>query len=86
MTPAAGFYIVIGTSYHPAYAMSLAGVAQDKEDFTNASALYINNNKYFVYADSSTSYEEALEKLKAVRCCTRFPDAWIYGYKMEIPK
>lgn len=86
MSPAAGYYIVIGTSYHPAYAMSLAGVAKDKEDFNNANVLYLDNSKYFVYADSSTSYEDALAKLKAVRCCTRFPDAWIYGYNMAIPK
>lgn len=86
VSPAAGYYIVIGTSYHPAYAMSLATLAKDKEDFNEANVLYLNNNKYFVYADSSTSYEDALAKLKAVRCCTRFPDAWIYGYNMAIPE
>jgi outer membrane protein OmpA-like peptidoglycan-associated protein len=85
MKPAAGYYIVIGTSYHPKYAAALAALAKDKEDFTEADVLYLNNEKYFVYADSSDSYEDALAKLKAVRCCTRFPDAWIYGYNKEIP-
>ncbi|MFY0671873.1 MAG: OmpA family protein [Bacteroidia bacterium] len=85
LKPAAGYYIVIGTSYHPKYAAALATLAKDKEDFNGADVLYLNSEKYFVYADSSESYEDALAKLKAVRCCTRFPDAWIYGYNKEIP-
>lgn len=86
MTPGAGYYIVIGTSYHPAYANSLVVLAKDKENFVNADALYLNDTKYFVYADKSENYQDALAKLKAVRCCTRFPDAWIYGHNKEIPK
>ena len=85
LKPLAGYYIVIGTSYHPKYAAALATLAKDKEDFTEADVLYLNNEKFFVYADSSESYEDALVKLKAVRCCTRFPDAWIYGYNKQIP-
>jgi len=57
----------------------------DKESFEGAGVLYLNNTKYFVYADKSEDYDKAMAKLKAVRCCTRFPDAWIYGYKVEMP-
>ncbi|MBI1185432.1 OmpA family protein [bacterium] len=85
MSPAAGYYIVIGTSYKPNYANSLALLAKDKESFDNAGVLYLEDTRYFVFADMSTNYEEAMKKLKAVRCCTRFPDAWIYGYNVKMP-
>jgi outer membrane protein OmpA-like peptidoglycan-associated protein len=84
--PAAGYYVVIGTSYVPKYASALAALAQDKESFDGSGVLYLGNTKYFVYADMSTDYDAAMAKLKAVRCCTRFPDAWIYAYKMDNTK
>lgn len=40
MSPAAGYYVVIGTSYHPAYANSLVVLAKDKENFAAADVLY----------------------------------------------
>lgn len=80
MNPSVGYYIVVGTSNHPAYARNLAKMAL-KEGFDQADVLYLSQNKYFVYAKRFDTMDAARKELKDVRCCTRFPDAWIYVYK-----
>lgn len=74
---AAGYYVVVGTSVRPDYARAFANEVKG-EGYDGSGIFYRNDKSYFVYLKRYDDYSEAVKEVKNMRCCGKYPDAWIH--------
>ena len=82
--PAVGEYIIVVSAHKPGSDYALQNLEKLKQDYPQAGIFQSKSRGYdYVYIETFSDFEQAIERMKALRSSKSFQDSWVHILRLS---